>query len=145
MTWRKNRKSFPYWFYNLRFKGFRIMDWPQVSSIKNTSDFDFLLSSPLTWIGNGLSLFSLNFFLTEIKLSYSWRATFRGFVPLFSIFDFLFSTVGQCYDCHRCSPQICQQYNNVLQHIKIVSNSITWNIIFWKKNRLTYLTCVCLF
>ncbi|WZY86247.1 hypothetical protein YC2023_032631 [Brassica napus] len=29
------------------------------------------------------------------------------FIPLFAIFDFLFSTVGQCFDCRsRCSPQI---------------------------------------
>ncbi|RIA05070.1 hypothetical protein BRARA_K00675 [Brassica rapa] len=29
------------------------------------------------------------------------------FIPLFVIFDFLFSTVGQCFDCRsRCSPQI---------------------------------------
>ncbi|CAN7015611.1 unnamed protein product [Brassica rapa subsp. trilocularis] len=34
------------------------------------------------------------------------------FIPLFAIFDFLFSTVGQCFDCRSCrSPQICQREN----------------------------------
>ncbi|CAH2077106.1 unnamed protein product [Thlaspi arvense] len=30
------------------------------------------------------------------------------FIPFFAIFDFLFSSVGQCFDCRSRSPQICQ-------------------------------------
>ncbi|XP_018483553.1 calcineurin B-like protein 10 isoform X2 [Raphanus sativus] len=38
------------------------------------------------------------------------------FIPIFAIFDFLFSTVGQCFDCRsrRRSPQTCQQANLAL-------------------------------
>lgn len=142
MTWRKNRKSFPYWLYNLRFKGFRVMDWPQVSSVKNTFDFDFLLSSPLTWIGNGLSLLPLDFFFkTEIKHFYSWRATLRGLYT---------------YLCHFWLPlnamiaiavrliyvSSITMYCNTSKLYQIQPCEISFSE---KKFRFTYLSCVCLF
>ncbi|XP_018483552.1 calcineurin B-like protein 10 isoform X1 [Raphanus sativus] len=48
------------------------------------------------------------------------------FIPIFAIFDFLFSTVGQCFDCRsrRRSPQTCQQANLALLALDSPSVSV---------------------